>query len=510
MLASNHRKWTFQVKEGHTTHNHPAAEDHTDLQLKWKTEHKAFVLSFLNRPAVSSREIARQLRDEFPGIIFNRRQLRNLRGSQRKATLEGYTDFQAAKRYLDDESIHHTVLWSPNDPTKPEGLFWCPEWCQQQWQRNPWVQEYDNTYKTNNKMLALFQVVGINHSNKTFGCGFGLINNERQEGFDWLMDRVNYFRQMAGAKEPTVTISDYDTAMKAAIARVFPDAISMICVFHVNKNVVLHIKRKWDKQAAALVNAAQVAQNNHQDADDKDDVEEEDRGVVNRMNRVSRGQVDIGPPPETVEYSRHGFYTLWEHILFATSLEDFNTAYEKIKAFFPQQTALLDYLETTYMEPQIVTQWATCYTNRHLNFGHRTTSPVESVNRNHKSFLINGNSTIRQVIIQSINMIKSMEETINESRKEQKRRIKQDYLHRQWLGDARYNIAHLALTRVNQQYQVMLGAVDSRTHAGVPLTPCTNQFSTQMGIPCSHRLLVRYLDQDNGGLKLQKADFHPY
>jgi len=304
MLASNHRKWTFQVKEGHTTHNHPAAEDHTDLRLKWKTEHKAFVLSFLNQPAVSNREIARQLRDEFPGIIFNRRQLRNLRGSQRKATLEGYPDFQAAKRYLDDESIHHTVLWSPNDPTKPEGLFWCPEWCQQQWQRNPWVQEYDNTYKTNNKMLALFQVVGINHSNKTFSCGFGLINNERQEGFDWLMDQVNYFRQMAGAKEPTVTISDYDTAMKAAIARVFPDAISMICVFHVNKNVVLHIKRKWDKQAAALVNAAQVAQNNHQDADDKDDVEEEDRGVVNRMNRVSRGQVDIGPPPIRRDHSQ--------------------------------------------------------------------------------------------------------------------------------------------------------------------------------------------------------------
>jgi hypothetical protein len=105
-------------------------------------------------------------------------------------------------------------------------------------------------------------------------------------------------------KEPTVTISDYDTAMKAAIARVFPDAISMICVFHVNKNVVLHIKRKWDKQAAALVNAAQVAQNNHQDADDKDDVEEEDRGVVNRMNRVSRGQVDIGPPPIRRDHSQ--------------------------------------------------------------------------------------------------------------------------------------------------------------------------------------------------------------
>jgi len=121
------------------------------------------------------------------------------------------------------------------------------------------VKEYDNTYKTNNKKLALFQVVGLNHSNKTFSCGFGLINNERQEGFNWLMEQVGYFRRLAGAPEPTVTITDFDTAMKAAVAREFPEAKSLICIFHVNKNVVLHINRKWDKQAAALVNAAHNA-----------------------------------------------------------------------------------------------------------------------------------------------------------------------------------------------------------------------------------------------------------
>jgi len=130
LLARDGRKWSFQVKDGHDTHNHPPAEDHTDKRVKWKTEHKSFVLSFLDQPAISNREIARQMRHEFPGIIFNRRQLRNLRAKQRKASLEGYTDFQSAKKYLDDEAIDHTVLWSLEDPLKPEGLFWCPDWCQ--------------------------------------------------------------------------------------------------------------------------------------------------------------------------------------------------------------------------------------------------------------------------------------------------------------------------------------------------------------------------------------------
>ena len=86
-----------------------------------------------------------------------------------------------------------------------------------------------------------------------FVCGFGLINNERQEGFDWLMDQVNNVRESIGAKPPTITITDYDDAMRNAIARVYPEATPQVCVFHINKNVALRIKKEWNKEAAARV-----------------------------------------------------------------------------------------------------------------------------------------------------------------------------------------------------------------------------------------------------------------
>jgi len=43
---------------------------------------------------------------------------------------------------------------------------------------------YDNTYKTNNKNLAFFQVVGLNNQGMAFSCGFSLIDNKREEGFN--------------------------------------------------------------------------------------------------------------------------------------------------------------------------------------------------------------------------------------------------------------------------------------------------------------------------------------
>jgi len=82
-----------------------------------------------------------------------------------------------------------------------------------QWSLYPWVQLYDNTYRTNNKGLAFFQIVALNYLGMAFSCGFGLINNERKEGFDWLMEKVNQFREEAGARSLIVTITDYDTVM---------------------------------------------------------------------------------------------------------------------------------------------------------------------------------------------------------------------------------------------------------------------------------------------------------
>jgi transposase-like protein len=212
-----------------------------------------------------------------------------------------------------------------------------------------------------------------------FSCAFGLINNERQEGFDWLMDQINARQIEIGANTPQVTITDYDQAMRNAVARVYPEAQPQICIFHINKNVTLHIKRKWDKKAADEVAAAQASRDENADVDSDD---EDTQAIVKRLNRLAARvdeDEDVGPVPETVEYSRHGIYKLWEHILYARPLDGFNESYEKLKAFFPKQTAILKYLEETYMG--VVQQWAMCYTDKRLDFGHRTTSPVEAANK---------------------------------------------------------------------------------------------------------------------------------
>lgn len=218
-------------------------------------------------------------------------------------------------KLLIERDIPHKVLWSASDSNKPEGLVWTNDFYKQQWALNPWVQMYNNTYKTNNKGLALFQAISIGSLGKIFSCAFGLTNNERQEGFDWLMDQINILREEIGTSPPLVTVTDFDTAMRNAVTRVYPDARPQLCIFHINKNIVLQIKRKRDKQAAAAISAAYQGQqpspesnNGFNFDDDNDDVR-----MVHRINRMATQGEEVGPLPETVEYSRAGLHKLWTH-----------------------------------------------------------------------------------------------------------------------------------------------------------------------------------------------------
>jgi hypothetical protein len=160
-------------------------------------------------------------------------------------------------------------------------------------------------------------------------------------------------------------------------------------------------------------------------------------------------------------------------VVYAITLEDFQRVYEKLKAFFWNQTDILNYLENTYMTVSL--QWAICYVNKKLNFSHRTTSPVEIINWYLKSFTVTVNSTVLHVVKQSLRMVKAMERNIAEERKQQQEHIMMEYISKDWLREAPYNVAHIALKKITEQYQIMLGDVPTRLRPNPsPLDNCTS------------------------------------
>ena len=72
-------------------------------------------------------------------------------------------------------------------------------------------------------------------------------------------------------------------------------------------------------------------------------------------------------------------------------------------------------------------------------------------------------------------MVTEMERSIKEVVKEEKNRLRFEYVGQKWLGSVPYNVFFRALKLVTKQYRLMLGAVKSIDPE--PLKPCTKQFT---------------------------------
>ncbi|KAM4057719.1 MULE transposase [Hirsutella rhossiliensis] len=84
----------------------------------------------------------------------------------------------------------------------------------------------DNTYKVNRFNMPLLQIIGTTGLHKSFSL--------REAG------------RQADIPDPGVVITDFDTALKNALDSIFPSTQQQVCVWHMMKNVILHIKKKWE------------------------------------------------------------------------------------------------------------------------------------------------------------------------------------------------------------------------------------------------------------------------
>lgn len=517
----NKRKWTLRLATGYEKHNHEPADDAEAIPnaKKLGPEQKAFVSQFADQQGVSNRQIATQLRERFPEVPFARRDLENTRAKIRKDNLDGYTPFQAAMKYLDEQGVHYEVKWARSSANDPEGqvplaLFWSKPWCEKVWKEYPWVQLFDNTYKTNDKGWAFSQIVTMTNLDQAVSCAFAVINTERQEGYDFVVDQHNSLRERIRAPPPAVVLTDYEKAMKNALKRVYPDSHQQLCIFHINKNVKLNTSKKWDKKESDRVNELLLAKGVVPVPPGPNDVVLEDDDdsipIVDRSARPADPEAHLaevsGPVSKEVPYTRTGFYKLWEHVLYADTENHFLLAYNKMKEAFSGQKDLLHYIENTYMD--IKTEWATYLTRNNRNFGCRTTSCVESVNRLLKSYLVRGNNSMIACVKQSFIMASDMERAFKERKNHQKNRVRREFANKEWLGEAKTKVCWKAQNIMAKAYRKATPYFTTpRNPQGTPYNNCTHHTFLQMGMPCVCELVDR---QHAGALKLMKEDFHPF
>ncbi|KAF1867712.1 hypothetical protein Lal_00050145 [Lupinus albus] len=102
------------------------------------------------------------------------------------------------------------------------------------------VLAFDATYGRNKYKFSVVIFSGMNHHKQTTVFAAGIVSNETEETYVWLLG--NFLEAMNG-KHPKCVITDGDLSMKNGIKRVFPAAHHRLCAWHICNYAMKNIKK---------------------------------------------------------------------------------------------------------------------------------------------------------------------------------------------------------------------------------------------------------------------------
>ncbi|OAQ60413.1 transposase [Purpureocillium lilacinum] len=402
-LEQNEYMWTLRnfANPQHSQHNHNRSISLAAHPIHRRLDEAVMttIEATSRRVGIRARDVRGIVKEKHPDTLCTRKDIYNARARLRRKKLGGLSPTAALIKLLDERSIPYVVKWSTTEPDRLVGLIWTFPYCVQMWKRFPEIMSFDNTYNTNRFKLPLFQVTGQTCLKSVYNAAFGLIDNERREGFQFLAEGVRLLNERHAIQLPDVVITDYDEQMKAALGHQFPDSQQQLCIHHINANVLLNAKRKW------------------KDAKEEGANESDSDSDSNRRSRAALSSRDVeavhGPPLQScgtvaVPHSYQGVLELWKLIVFAENKEEYEKAWSRLCHEFNDQQAILIYLYKTYLP--ISAQWAHCYIKKYRNFGVRVTSGTEASNNNVKSYLLNGTSHLYGLVEAIEDMLRDQEQ----------------------------------------------------------------------------------------------------
>jgi hypothetical protein len=307
----------------------------------------------------------------------------------------------------------------------------------------------DCTYKTNKYRMPLLDIVGVDACQRSFCIAFAFLAGEEESDYIWAMERLRSIYELAGARLPSVMITDRCLASMNAIEQVFPETFSLLCLWHINKAILRRCQPSFI-----------------QGTQDAEGVKAWDK-----------------------------FYGMW-HTLAASHNEETYTSLlnDFKKEYLTSHTAEVGYILETWLDlhkEKIIKAWV----NQQLHFGNTVSSRGEGIHKVLKEYL-------KTSVLDLFEAWRSIKLAVtNQIRELEARQARQQITTPIELSGALYSIvrgwiSHEALRMVEQQRQRLKG----------DLPACTNTVQRSQGIPCAH-ILKDLIDQQ---LPLQLLHFHTH
>ena len=225
--------WGLLVKCGF--HNHETAkylEGH-EYPSRLKPVEKQFVIEMAG--STKPREILNVLKERDSANTTGIQSIYNTIYRHKEVKRGGLNPIQHVLDQLISKRYLHAFMTKTNEITD---ILWVHPKSLELFINFPTVLIIDATYKTNEYRIPLLEVVGITSTMQTYSLMFAYLANEKSDRLTWALGTLKNLMIEKGAVMPSVIVLDRDLALIKAIETCFPTARHILCIWHINQNVV--------------------------------------------------------------------------------------------------------------------------------------------------------------------------------------------------------------------------------------------------------------------------------
>ena len=183
------------------------------------------------------KDILTNIKLEFPTSNCTDREVYNFITALRRQFLNGRTELEALLDLVSSGEYQYK-LWLKEGISV--GLFIIYKPAIELVRRFKAVFLMDCTYKTNILQMPFLNIVGITSTYQTFNAGFVFLPDELESSYVWALSQ---FRSVV---VPAAIATDKELALMNAIKNVFPQCVDILCIWHINKNVLANCKKLFE------------------------------------------------------------------------------------------------------------------------------------------------------------------------------------------------------------------------------------------------------------------------
>jgi hypothetical protein len=235
-LSLKSKLWSVRIIED--IHNHecdPNGLAGISVARRLKEPEKDIVRN-MSAAGCNAAEIVSFIKSNSSNQYVTRQEIYNQQSLNRRAFLAGRSPIQALVDQVQALNYVYEIKCGINGEVT--GFFFCHRESVALARRYRTTFLMDCTYKTNRFGMPLLNIVGVTATNGTFNAGLAFLSNETQEMYTWAMQS---FKRYAS---PDVVVTDKEAALISTLESEFPSAHNLLCVWHVQKNVLAHASKR--------------------------------------------------------------------------------------------------------------------------------------------------------------------------------------------------------------------------------------------------------------------------